>query len=149
VKTLLLQKCYPCLRNKVLPMSPECTGEAFAYIKNLADIGVIQCRNGFGFLLKRPLCCSRTFLMATMRPRRVSRAFHTSPIPPMDSMISYGPSFSPITEVHHPGKSAFKWKTWIYYTRLSHCRKGNHRLRVTMVSDGIVKWKSTLLPLSN
>src|SRR5215831_9364724 len=36
-------------------------------------------------------------LMATMRPRRVSRAFHTSPIPPapIRSRISYGPKSVP------------------------------------------------------
>jgi hypothetical protein len=36
-------------------------------------------------------------LLATMRPRRVSRAFHTSPMSPapMGARISYGPSLAP------------------------------------------------------
>jgi hypothetical protein len=35
--------------------------------------------------------------MATVRSRRVSRTFHTSPMPPapMRARISYGPSLSP------------------------------------------------------
>src|SRR5512146_2275743 len=45
----------------------------------------------------RSLKCSCEALIATMRSRRVSRAFHTSPMPPapIGARISYGPSFSP------------------------------------------------------
>src|SRR5215469_15043848 len=43
--------------------------------------------------LWRPLSC----FTATMRPKRVSRAFQTSPMPPAPrgATISYGPSLSP------------------------------------------------------
>jgi len=45
----------------------------------------------------RSLNCSAETLSATIRSSRVSRAFHTSPIPPrpMSAMHSCGPSFSP------------------------------------------------------
>src|SRR6266850_3437567 len=41
--------------------------------------------------------CSGKILIATVRPRRVSRARYTSPIPPAPSgeTISYGPSLAP------------------------------------------------------
>src|SRR5438876_8329966 len=44
-------------------------------------------------------------LMATMRPSRVSRAFHTSPIPPapMGERISYGPRRVPDCNVTDQG----------------------------------------------
>jgi hypothetical protein len=46
---------------------------------------------------KRSENCSFEILMATMRSRRVSRAFQTSPMPPapIGARISYGPSLSP------------------------------------------------------
>src|SRR5882724_2985542 len=45
--------------------------------------------------------CAGKILIATVRPRRVSRARYTSPIPPAPSgeTISYGPSLAPRVSV--------------------------------------------------
>jgi hypothetical protein len=54
-----------------------------ADVVDLTDMWVIQRRNGAGFLIEAVAVRGR--LIATMRLRRVSRAFHTSPIPPAPS----------------------------------------------------------------
>src|SRR5580704_4940003 len=50
--------------------------------------------------LNRSLCCPFVFLTATIRSRRVSRAFHTSPIPPepMHDIRAYGPITPPASQ---------------------------------------------------
>ena len=54
-----------------------------ADIVQSADVGLIQRGDGAGFLLERSLNWSAEILMATSRPRRGSRARHTSPMPPL------------------------------------------------------------------
>ena len=68
-----------------------------AEIVKLADIRMIQGRDGSRFALKTFREFSLKTLTATIRLRRVSRALYTSPMPPapMGAMISYGPSFAP------------------------------------------------------
>lgn len=63
-----------------------------AYVVQLANAKMIQRRNYCAPCLNLPLCCFLILLIATMRLRRVSRVFHTSPMPPasMGAISSLG-----------------------------------------------------------
>jgi hypothetical protein len=53
-----------------------------ADVIHLTDMGMVERHNRARFLVEAISVGSRELRDATMRPSRVSRAFHTSPIPP-------------------------------------------------------------------